>query len=87
VMDCEFLGPEPLPPATPTGHPPGSPEKIATMRERAARGESVFHPLDARATLCHQVGGDVRPRTFVSAVDYDAEQFGRQRRRRRAKAG
>jgi hypothetical protein len=35
-------------PAEPTHHPPGSEGKIAVMAERAARGESCFHPQDAR---------------------------------------
>lgn len=34
-------------PAEPTSALPGTPDKIAVMRERAARGESLFHPQDA----------------------------------------
>ena len=34
-------------PATPTDAPPGSEEKLAVMIDRAARGESCFHPDDA----------------------------------------
>ncbi|MCS7160103.1 MAG: hypothetical protein RMJ19_06490 [Gemmatales bacterium] len=34
-------------PAEPTSALPGTPDKIAVMAERAARGESLFHPLDA----------------------------------------
>lgn len=34
--------------AEPTNAPPGSLEKIQVMRERAERGEAVFHPHDAR---------------------------------------
>lgn len=33
-------------PKTPTAHPPGSQAKVEVMRERVARGESPFHPLD-----------------------------------------
>lgn len=34
-------------PAEPTDALPGTPEKIAVMKARAARGERVFHPRDA----------------------------------------
>lgn len=34
-------------PAEPTTAPPGTAEKLAVMTERAARGESLHHPLDA----------------------------------------
>lgn len=37
----------PLPPA-PTASPPGSPQKIETMRARFAAGLHVHHPGDAR---------------------------------------
>lgn len=35
-------------PAQPTNELRGTPEKIEVMRERAARGESLFHPDDAQ---------------------------------------
>lgn len=35
------------PPAAPTSAPPGSPEKVAVMVERARRHQSLWHPLDA----------------------------------------
>ena len=41
--------PEPdLPLASSTPHPAGSLEKIEVMRQRAANGESIFHPLDCK---------------------------------------
>jgi len=36
------------PPVAPTAARPGSPEKLAVMAERAARGESLFAEGDAR---------------------------------------
>jgi hypothetical protein len=39
-------GPAPLP-AAPTGHGPGTPQKVAAMEARAAAGQALFHPLDA----------------------------------------
>lgn len=36
------------PPARPTRHPPGSEDKVAVMEQRAAAGEMLFHPDDAR---------------------------------------
>jgi hypothetical protein len=33
-------------PREPTSHPPGSPEKLLVMAERACRGTCLFHPLD-----------------------------------------
>ena len=38
----------PVPPAAPTRHAPGTPEKVAVMAARVARGELLFHPLDGR---------------------------------------
>ena len=35
----------PLP--APTRALPGTPEKIAVLRERARRGQALWHPLDA----------------------------------------
>jgi len=43
----DFNGRAPLP-EMPIAHPPGSPEKLAAMIERAARGEVLFHPMDGR---------------------------------------
>lgn len=37
---------EPPLPAEPTRAPPGTPEKMDVMRDRAARGEAIFHPDD-----------------------------------------
>lgn len=36
-------------PAEPTDAPPGSEDKIRVMEERAARGESLFHPDDRQS--------------------------------------
>jgi hypothetical protein len=41
-----LTGEQPLP-AEPCGHPPGTPEKLACLAERARRGEQLFHPADA----------------------------------------
>jgi hypothetical protein len=68
-------------PAESTSSPPGSPEKIATMRARASRGEAVFHPMDARPSRGEHCGGDVRYRAFVSAEDYDREHMEREQRK------
>jgi hypothetical protein len=35
-------------PTKPTSARPGTPEKMAVMRARAAAGEVLFHPLDGR---------------------------------------
>jgi hypothetical protein len=44
-----FAEPDDLPlPAMPTSHWAGSREKIEVMRERAERGEAVFHPCDCK---------------------------------------
>lgn len=32
----------------PTLHPPGSPEKMAVLEERARHNQALWHPLDAR---------------------------------------
>jgi hypothetical protein len=34
--------------ASSTPHPAGSIEKIEVMRQRAERGEAIFHPLDCK---------------------------------------
>jgi hypothetical protein len=44
----EFKGARPLP--APTDAPPGSRRKVRVMAYRFARGEELFHPLDARAS-------------------------------------
>jgi hypothetical protein len=36
-----------VPPAFPTTALPGTPEKVAVLQQRAARGESLWHPEDA----------------------------------------
>lgn len=38
---------EPREPSEPTCARPGTPEKVRVMELRAARGEGIFHPLDA----------------------------------------
>lgn len=38
-------------PAEPTDAPPGSPEKVAVLSARAARGESLWHPGDAGGSV------------------------------------
>ena len=40
-------------PSEPTEHWCGSKAKIEIMRERRARGESIFHPLDAKEIINH----------------------------------
>ena len=35
-------------PTRPTSARPGTPEKLAVLRARAAAGEVLFHPLDGR---------------------------------------
>jgi hypothetical protein len=34
-------------PAHPTNAPPGTPEKVAVLEQRAKNGEALFHPQDA----------------------------------------
>ena len=38
-------------PGEPTGHTPGTEEKIVTLSERLHRGEPLHHPKDARPNL------------------------------------
>ena len=47
-------------PSEPTEHSCGSTAKIETMRGRCDRGESVFHPLDAREIISRN-NNDVVP--------------------------
>src|SRR5215218_10228101 len=42
----DFNGRAVLPPA-PTVAPPGSPEKVAILEERASRKQALWHPADA----------------------------------------
>jgi hypothetical protein len=53
-----IAGAAPLPEA-PTTAAPGTPEKIAVMRDRAELKRAVFHPADARYE------GDPRPAEFL----------------------
>jgi len=53
-----FNGNAPLPPV-PTTAPPGSPEKLAVLEERARRKQALSHPADARYP------GDPRPLEFL----------------------
>ncbi len=46
-------------PSEPTEHSCGSTAKIETMRGRCDRGESVFHPLDARDIIGRNNNGVV----------------------------
>lgn len=46
----DFFGPGKMP-SEPTHYAPGSPEKIAVMRDRASRGEKLHHPEDAPMVL------------------------------------
>ncbi len=46
-------------PSEPTKHSCGSTAKIETMRARWDRGESVFHPLDAREIIGRNNNGVV----------------------------
>jgi hypothetical protein len=52
-----FTGNAPIADA-PTTAPPGSPEKLAILEQRAKLKQSLFHPADARFE------GDTRPLTF-----------------------
>lgn len=45
---ADFCGPGKLP--EPTTALPGTPEKIRVLRERAAAGQRLWHPLDAGVT-------------------------------------
>jgi hypothetical protein len=53
---------EPPPPAVPTTAVAGSPQKIEILRQRAERGESLWHPLDnvkpvyVRSHYCYRSG-------------------------------
>lgn len=47
VADGWFLG-RPLP--EPTDAVPGTPEKLAVLERRAAAGQQLFHPHDARSS-------------------------------------
>jgi hypothetical protein len=82
VMESTIGDIEPPLPAATTPHPPGSPQKIAAMRERVERGESVFHPHDAKPTRCDQLDGDTRQRVYVSAEEYDRAHRQRELRHR-----
>ncbi len=42
-----FFGATPMP-TRPTAAPPGSPEKVAVLEERARLNQSLWHPDDAR---------------------------------------
>lgn len=53
-----FNGNAPLPPL-PTTAPPGSPEKLKVLEERARLKQALFHPADARYE------GDPRPLEFI----------------------
>ena len=55
-----FNGNAPIAP-TPTTHPPGTPEKMAVLEERAKNKQALWHPLDA------QYEGDPRPQFALSA--------------------
>ena len=59
-------------PAEPTLAPPGTAEKEAVMRERAARREALHHPLDAR-------GDGGRAWTYLVAAAWDAMRRNRKR--------
>lgn len=51
--------PSGIDPHAPTAHPPGSPEKEAVLKERAAAGLPLFHRGDARHTArCYGVRGE-----------------------------
>ena len=55
----QAVKPKPLQPDLPLAstscpHPAGSVEKIEVMRQRAERGQSIFHPHDNRDILVRQ---------------------------------
>jgi hypothetical protein len=47
---CDLDRIEPVPASGPTRHQPGSRGKLKVMRQRLARREELFHPLDAGST-------------------------------------
>ncbi len=53
-----FSGNAPLP-ESPTVAPPGSPEKLAVIEQRARMRQALFHPYDAK------YAGDPRPVEFM----------------------
>jgi hypothetical protein len=53
-----FTGNAPTSPE-PTTYPPGTPEKMAVLEERARNRQALWHPLDA------QYDGDPRPLTAM----------------------
>jgi hypothetical protein len=46
----------------PTQAPPGTPEKLAVLEQRANLEQAMFHPADAR------YAGDPRPEKFLAAA-------------------
>ena len=61
-------------PSEPTEHWCGSAAKIETMRLRLDRGESVFHPLDAREII------DRNYNDIVPAIKQRFERYAEERR-------
>jgi hypothetical protein len=49
-----FYGAAPIP-VRPTTAPPGSPEKVAILAERARLKQSLWHPDDARDPKIHRI--------------------------------
>ncbi len=49
-------------PGEPTSYPPGSDGKLAVLAERAARGERLHHPLDARLGSAEAIQSASNPR-------------------------
>src|SRR5688572_3585844 len=56
-----FTGNAPLPPI-PTTAPPGSPEKLEVLAQRARNKQALWHPLDSTGD------GDTRPLQWLSTV-------------------
>lgn len=61
-----FTGNAPLPP-TPTTAPPGTPEKLAVLEERARMKTAIFHPADAK------YAGDPRPLEYLHSQSGQAQ--------------
>lgn len=62
----DFSGRAPLPSA-PTSAMPGTPEKVAVMRERAAKKQSLWHPLDAHCVDAALPADDLGLSGFLTA--------------------
>jgi len=60
-------------PSQPTQALPGTPEKIAVMRERVERGEHLHHPQDARRPWKHAEAVAAMMAVVQSAESWECE--------------